>query len=148
MSIVEDDLFGTSSSMGHCVSSDFFMGAGIAKRFDQLYPKMKTEASRGLAPGSVFAFYDQYSRRWIYNLITKPKYFHKLFYDALKNSLVLMRNHAETHGVTNIRLPELGCDLDKFQLSIVNKILHEVFQKIKVGITVCLRKHNLIKVNS
>ena len=33
MSIVEDNLFGTSSSVGHCVSSDFFMGAGIAERF-------------------------------------------------------------------------------------------------------------------
>ena len=36
MSIVEENLFGTSSSMGHCVSSDFFMGAGIAERFAQL----------------------------------------------------------------------------------------------------------------
>ena len=59
-----------------------------------------------------------------------------------------MRNHAETHGVTNIRLPELGCGLDKLQPSIVNTILHEVFQKTKVGITVCIRNHSLIKVNS
>ena len=44
VTIVEDNLFGTSSSMGHCVSSVFFMGAGIAKRFDRLYPKMKREA--------------------------------------------------------------------------------------------------------
>ena len=59
MSIVEDNLFGTSSSMGHCVFSDFFIGAGIAERFAQLYPKMKTEASSGQTPGSIFAFYDQ-----------------------------------------------------------------------------------------
>ena len=31
MSTVEDNLFGTSSSVGHCLSSDFFMGAGITK---------------------------------------------------------------------------------------------------------------------
>ena len=141
VSILEDDLLGPSSSMGHCVSSDFFMGTGIAKRFDQLYTKWKTEASR-----SVFAFYDQYSRKWIYNLITKPKYFHEPFYDALKNSFILMRNHAETHGVTNIRLPDLGCGLDKLQPSIVKKILHEVFQKTKVGITVCIRNHRLIRL--
>ena len=36
MSIVEDNLFGTSSSMEHCVSSDFFIGAGIAERLAQL----------------------------------------------------------------------------------------------------------------
>ena len=35
---VEEELFGTSFGMVHCVSSDFFMGAGFAKRFDRLYP--------------------------------------------------------------------------------------------------------------
>ena len=79
MSIVEDNLFGTSSSMGHCVSSDFFIGAGIADRLAQLYPKMKTEACSGQTLGSIFAFYGQYSKRWIYYLITKPKFFHKFF---------------------------------------------------------------------
>ena len=79
MSIVEDNLFGTSSSMGHCVSSDFFTGAGIAERFALLYPKMKTEASSGQTLGSIFAFYGQYSKRWMYHLITKPKFFHKFF---------------------------------------------------------------------
>ena len=79
MSIVEDNLFGISSSMGHCVSSDFFIGAGIAERLAQLYPKMKTEASSGQTLGSIFAFYDQFSRIWIYHLITKPKFFHKFF---------------------------------------------------------------------
>ena len=148
VTIVEDNLFGTSSSMGHCVSSDFFMGAGIAKRFDRLYPKMKTEACKKLTPGSVLAFYDFYSRRWIYNLVTKPKYFHKPFYDALRNSLILMRNHAEAHRVKNIRLPELGCGLDKLQQPIVHKILHEVFQRTSVCITVCIRNDKVLKRNA
>ena len=59
VSIVEDNLLATSSSMGHCVSSDFFMGAGITKRFAQLYQKMMTDASSGQTRGSIFAFYDQ-----------------------------------------------------------------------------------------
>ena len=147
VTIVEDNLFGTSYSMGHCVSSDFFMGAGIAKRFDRLYPKMKTEACKKLTPGSVLAFYD-FSRRWIYNLVTKPKYFHKPFYDALRNSLILMRNHAEAHRVKNIRLPELGCGLDNLQPPIVHKILHEVFQRTSVCITVCIRNDKVLKRNA
>ena len=36
MTTVEDHFFGTTSSTGHSVSSDFFLGAGIAKRFDRL----------------------------------------------------------------------------------------------------------------
>ena len=47
---VEDDLFGTSSSIGHCVFSDFFMGAVVARQFSQLYPKVKTKASREQTP--------------------------------------------------------------------------------------------------
>ena len=58
VTVVKDNLSGTSSSMGQCVPTGFSMGAGVAKRFDQLYPGMKTEASTGLTPGSVFAFYD------------------------------------------------------------------------------------------
>ena len=147
VTIVEDDVFETSSSMGHCVSSDFFMGAGIAKRFERLYPKIKTEACKKLTPGSVLAFYDFYSRSWIYNFVTKPKYFHKPFYDALRNSLILMRNHAEVHRVKNIRLPEFGCGLDKLQSPIVHKNLHEVFQQTNVCITVCIKNDEVLKRN-
>ena len=72
--IVESDLFGTSSSRGHCVSCDFFMGPGIAKRFNRIYTQVEHQASTTLKPGSVFAYYDLYSRRWIYNLVTKQNY--------------------------------------------------------------------------
>ena len=54
--MLEDGLFGTASSAGHCIFTEFFMGAGIAKQFDQLYPQMKREASKNLNPGSVFCF--------------------------------------------------------------------------------------------
>ena len=59
-----------------------------------------------------------------------------------------MRNHAEAHGVKNIRLPPLGCGIDKLPPSIMIKILHEVFHQTEVGITVCIRRHNLMKCNS
>ena len=70
VTILEGDLFVTSPSMGHCVSSDFFIGAGIAERFNRLYSQMKDQTSTILKPRSVFAYYDLYSRRWIYNLVT------------------------------------------------------------------------------
>ena len=65
VTVVKDDLFGTLFSMGHFVSTDVFIGAGIAKGFDKIYPGMKTEAPTGLTPASVFAFFDYYSRRCI-----------------------------------------------------------------------------------
>ena len=59
---IVDDLFGTSTSMGHCISSDVFMGAVIAQRVDQLYPQVKNEASTELTLRSVFAFYDLFTK--------------------------------------------------------------------------------------
>ena len=123
--------------MGHCVSSDFHMGAGIAAKFNQLYPQIKQEASKNLTPGSVFAYHDKNSRRWIYNLVTKFKFFHKPFYESLRMSLQLMRNHAEHNRVHHIRLPKLGCGLDNLQWQVVHKILRETFQRSTVNITVC-----------
>ena len=147
VTIVEGDLLGTSSSMGHCFFPIFFMGAGIAKRFKRLHSQMKDQAFTTLTPGSVFAYYDLYSRRWISILVTKQKYFHKPFFDSRKNSPILMRNHAEAHCVKNIRLPDLGCGLDKLQSPILHKILHEVFQQTDVSITVCIRNDKVTKRN-
>ena len=113
--IVRENLFSRNYSMGHCVSSDFHMGAGIAAKLNQLYPQIIQEASKNLTPGSVFAYHDKNSRRWIYNLVTKFKFFHKPFYESLRMSLQLMRNHAEHNGVHHIRLPKLGCGLHNLQ---------------------------------
>ena len=99
---------------------DFFKGAGIDKLLDQL--EIKNDASRGLIPVSIFSFYDHCSRSWIHKLVIKAKYFNKPLYKALKNSLILMRNQAEGHGLKKIRLPDLACGLDKLQPSIVYKI--------------------------
>ena len=95
----------------------------------------------------MFAFYDYCSRRWIYNLVTKPNYFQKPFCEALKNSFILMRNPAVSHGVRNIRLPEIGCSLDKLQPSRVHEIRQAVFQQANVFITVCVQNDNLAKRN-
>ena len=58
-----------------------------------------------------------------------------------------MRKHAEAHGVKNIRLPLLVCGLDKLQPPLAHQIVHEVFQKANVCLTVCMRDNNLTKRN-
>ena len=116
--------------------SDFFMGTWIAMKFDRLYPRIKQEASKTMTPVSVFAYYDPYSRRWIYTITTKLKYFHQPFYVSLKQSFLLMRKHAEKLGVSNIRLPEKGCRIDQLQLRTVSKVPTEVFDRTNVSVTV------------
>ena len=84
------------------------MEAGITSKFNQIYPQIERKASKNLIPGSVFAYYEKYSRWWIYNLVTKFKFFHKPFYESLRMSIMLMRNHAEYNRVHHIGLEELG----------------------------------------
>ena len=140
VTIVKADLFGTSSSMGHCVSSDFFMRAGIAKRFNRLHPQMKDQASTTRTPGSVFAYYDLYSRRWIYNLVTKEKYFHKPFYNSLKNSLILMRNR---RGSSREKLSLTGTWMRPRHTPTINIAQNPTrgIQQAKVSVTVCIRHY-------
>ena len=102
--IVEDNLCGTSFSQRQCVSSELFILAGLAKQFNRLYLRIKREASKTMTPGSVFAKYDTYSRRWVHNLVAKRNDFHELFHDSLKKNLVRTRKKAEKRGVSNIRI--------------------------------------------
>ena len=136
--IVTEKHFSKNYGMGHCVSSDFHMGAGIAAKFNQLYPQIKQKASNNLTPGSVFAYHDKNSRRWIYNLVTKFEFFQKPFDESLIMGLQLMRNHAEHNRVHHTRLPRPGCGLDNLQWQVVHKTLQQTFKGSAVNITVCL----------
>ena len=59
------------------------------------------------------------------------------FYESLRMSLMLMRNHAEYNRVQHIRLPKLECGFDNLQWQVVHKILQGAFQGSPVNITVC-----------
>ena len=122
--IVTGNLFRRNCGMGYCVFSDFHMGAGIAAKFNQLsHQQIKRKATKNLILGSVVAYHDNYLGPWIYNSVTKFKFFHKPTYESLRLSFMLMRNHTESSRVHHIRLPRLGFGLDNLQLEVVGKIL-------------------------
>ena len=123
--------------MGHCVSRDFLMEAAVAAKLNQLYPQIKQISSQNQTPRSVFAYYDRYSRRWIYNLATKFRFIHKLFYEPLSRSIILMQNHEERQGNKHISLANVGCGLDNPKWHRVYQIISEVFQHSPIKITVC-----------
>ena len=81
--------------MEHSVSPDFRTVAGNEAKFNKLYPQIKRNVSRNLTPGSVFACYDRYSKRLIYNLIFEIRSCHRPFYRLLRKSSLLVQNHAE-----------------------------------------------------
>lgn len=142
---IQMNLFDLSSQhvLAHCISSDFALGAGIAKMFrakgvaGQLRKNFESKwDGNGYAlytscPGFIGA----------YNLVTKERYWHKPTYDTLRQSLISMRDQMKASfpaGETiRIGMPYIGCGLDRLEWPKVRPIIEEIFAGDDIDITVC-----------
>lgn len=121
--------------LAHCISADFALGAGIAKVFDSTY-NMRFK---------LFRTFDEYKYECgdallidnVFNLVTKPKCFHKPTYMALKESLEVMRDIMDDLHVTKLAMPKIGCGLDRLDWDRVYDIICEVFENTDVEILIC-----------
>lgn len=122
--------------LAHCISADFALGAGIAKVFDEVYNmrfKLFREYDAFKYEGGDALLIDN-----VFNLVTKPKCYHKPTYDSLREALVEMREQMEMLSVTKLAIPTLGCGLDKLQWEQVRSIIEDVFSDTNVEILVCV----------
>ena len=121
--------------LAHCISADFALGAGIAKTFDEVY-NMRFK---------LFREYDMYSYNGgdallidnTFNLVTKPKCYHKPTYDSLREALIEMREQMDMLNVNKLAMPKIGCGLDRLQWPNVYDIICEVFEDTDVEILIC-----------
>lgn len=121
--------------LAHCISADFALGAGIAKTFDEVY-NMRFK---------LFREYDDYTYDGgnallidnVFNLVTKPKCYHKPRYDAVRKALETMKDIMEVNAITKLAMPRIGCGLDKLSWDEVYKIICEVFEDTDVEILIC-----------
>lgn len=121
--------------LAHCISSDFALGAGIAKTFDSVY-NMRFK---------LFNKYPDYEWRGgdallinnTFNLVTKHKYWHKPTYESLREALEMMREQMDFECITKLAMPRLGCGLDRLQWAKVYEIICEVFEDMDVEIVIC-----------
>ena len=66
------NVFDSSDSIAHCVSADFKMSAGIARKFRRTYPTTyPTNLDHTMNP--LFPQWLPESKRYIYHLVTKAK---------------------------------------------------------------------------
>ena len=86
-------LFKSKDSLTHCISSEFKMSAGIARKFTRKFPFNFPESTN--SPISVQKLDD----RFIYHLFTKTRFFKTPRYDTLRQSLEARTNHANKHKV-------------------------------------------------
>lgn len=137
------DLFSVSSDyyLAHCISADFKMGAGIAKKFTEtgtkaeltaMYPKSWN--GNGYCLRSCGVPVTNGKCVAVYNLITKERYWHKPTYDTLRQSLESLRDN---YSASKIAMPKIGCGLDRLDWDKVKPIIQEVFADTDIEILVC-----------
>lgn len=131
---IEQDLFAMPNEymLAHCVSSDYALGKGIAKIFNN-----KFDMSRKLNALGNHTYPDCIPVGRVYNLVTKDKYFNKPTYASLANSLALMRSYMLNSGLYKVAMPKIGCGLDRLDWDKVKVIIESVFGDTDIMIVIC-----------
>lgn len=121
---VYGDLMNSKDSLCHCVSECLAMGKGIAVLFKQRFGGVDELKAQKIGVGGV-AVLDRRDTdgRYVYYLITKPRYFHKPTYQTLASSLAAMFQHMAANGVRRVAMPEIGCGLDGLEWGKVKEML-------------------------
>ncbi|KAG2393536.1 hypothetical protein C9374_007067 [Naegleria lovaniensis] len=144
------DLFSdeNTDSLCHCVSEDLAMSKGIALIFKNKYGRVDELRKQNAKTGGLAVLHVPEDNRYIYYLVTKPKYFLKPTYDTLLSSLKCMKQHAIEHNVTRISMPLIGCGLDRLLWPRVRNLLDETFGDLEMHLTVYKLDNNDSSNNS
>jgi len=118
---------------GHCIASDFGMGAGIAVQFQKKFNLRNklSNSTEDSSPGSCILINN------VFNLITKKRSSGKPTYKTLESSLLNMRNLIVNDNIQFVAMPQIGCGLDRLSWPVVRKYITNVFDDVDVFITIC-----------
>ena len=101
------NVFDSKDSIAYCVPDDFKKSAGIARHFKRKFPaKYPSNLDHTYTP--LWPQWLPETRRYLYHLVTKQKYFNKPTYSTFRASLERMRTHAENSSIPRISMPCIG----------------------------------------
>ena len=141
------DLFsvGAEYYLAHCISADFALGKGIAKKFDEMF-----DLKRDLMdffPNNEESFerkvhdYGSYGEcilvERVFNLVTKARYFEKPTYTSLRKSLEGMKRLCKDFHVKKVAMPRIGCGIDRLEWGKVKQVIKTVFDDMDIDVLVC-----------
>lgn len=121
--------------LAHCITADFSLGAGVAKKMDEIY-NMRNKLN-------YFYNYPMYcvgeviTVDNVYNLVLKKTPDKKAKYKKLRLALDDMRNEMECNLVTKVAMPRIGCGHEGLEWESVKEIIEDVFKDTDVEILVC-----------
>ena len=87
-------------------------------------------------------FWDSTGKRYIYNLVTRERFYNEPNLSTLSETLEAMKIHAGMNGVSTIAIPKLGCGLDQLNWPEVVKLLQDIFAYADVQLVVNTLEEN------
>lgn len=131
---VQGDLFSCPQhiTLAHCISHDARMSRGIAVDFENQFNLRSEIQNTSRVVGGVVALWR--NTRFIANLVTKWRCFHKPTVEDLQRSLFALRDFMHFNNLTEIAMPEIAAGLDAIPLNLTIDLLTEIFQNTPVTI--------------
>ena len=134
---IKADLFDQiNHSFAHCVSKDLRMGAGIAKKFREIYGRVDELRNQNKEIGEIAELKDRDT--YIFYMVTKERFHCKPTYEDLRNCLNNLKLRCNTLNITKLAIPRIGCGLDRLNWMIVRQMLNEIFEDGGIHILVCV----------
>ena len=140
----DEIIFQANTAIAHCISADAKMSKGFAETICRRVNGLQ-EYCRKTKPivGSIIPYWDPESNNFIYNLVTKSKFFEKPTLDSLRMSLEDMRRHALLNNITKSSMPKIGCGLDKLQWTDVFKLIQDTFIYSGIQIQIIAKRETI-----
>ena len=137
ITIEKRDLFTVPQGyyLAHCISADFALGAGIAKVFDEVY-NMRFKLFREYGD-YIYNDGDALLVDNVFNLVTKPRCYHKPRYEVVREALEMMKDIMRVNATTKLAMPKIAAGLDRLDWNEVYNIICEVFEDTDVEILIC-----------
>ena len=124
----EGDFFESPDSLVLCVSADMRVATAPMKSFVKTYSYLPPLAESVNRVGGFLVYRDVTKGRYLYILITKHCHGEVAKYDVLKESLLRVKEHASSHGISKLAMPRTGCVDDELEWINVAICLEVVFQ--------------------
>ena len=139
----EDSILQQPNSIGHCISAYARMSKGFADFLSHRIPGLRSTCRKArLFMGQVYPFWDSTGKRYIYNLVSKERFYDKPNLSTLSKTLEAMKIHASMNGVSTIAIPKLGCGLDQMNWQEVVKLLRDIFAYADLQLVVYTLEEN------
>ena len=122
----EKTIFQANTAIAHRISANAKMSKRFAETICRRANGLLEFCRRAKTTiSSTLPYWDRESNNFIYNLVTKSKFFGKPTLENLRISLENMRGHALPNTVTKISMPK--CGLNKLQWTDLFKLLQDTF---------------------